>query len=228
MAPQLEQATVFTAVNASCERRRSRRPLECLRFGCGVIGTFSFIHTSDGLRAPVCLITNFKRGDYIGRRRKRQAKIDLQNYKLNLKDIVKSLSPLAIGKQAEIHFVSPSSMFLLQCDKDLIRQAIYNLVSNSLKFVPYGAGYVNIVALQENGEMKIWVQDNGKGIPAELHQLIFDKFFQAHNQTLKKPEGSGLGLAICKRIVEMHNGNIWVESPPEGGAKFIVTLPYDM
>lgn len=145
-----------------------------------------------------------------------------------IKDIVKSLSPLAIGKQAEIHFAPPNSMYLLQCDKDLMRQAIYNLVSNSLKFVPYGTGNVNIVALQENGEMKIWVQDNGKGIPVELHQLIFDKFFQAHNQTLKKPEGSGLGLAICKRIVEMHNGNIWVESPPEGGAKFIVTLPYDM
>jgi hypothetical protein len=74
MEPQLEQATVFTALNASCERRRSRRPLECLRFGCGVIDTFSF-YIHQRVVAPVWLITNFKRADYIGRRQKRQGKI---------------------------------------------------------------------------------------------------------------------------------------------------------
>jgi signal transduction histidine kinase len=68
------------------------------------------------------------------------------------------------------------------------------------------------------------VKDDGKGIPKEIHELIFDKFFQAKNQTLKKPEGSGLGLAICKRIVEMHHGKIWVESKEECGANFIVEI----
>jgi signal transduction histidine kinase len=69
------------------------------------------------------------------------------------------------------------------------------------------------------------VQDNGKGIAlAEQHQ-IFDKFFQAQNQSLRKPEGSGLGLAITKKLVELHQGRIWVESAPEQGARFFVELP---
>jgi len=62
------------------------------------------------------------------------------------------------------------------------------------------------------------VKDDGVGIPDELKELVFDKFFQAKNQTLKKPEGSGLGLAICKRIIEMHQGKIWIENRLNGGA----------
>jgi signal transduction histidine kinase len=74
-------------------------------------------------------------------------------------------------------------------------------------------------------ELQIWVEDNGKGIDRGLHELIFDKFFQARNQTLKKPQGSGLGLAISKKIIEMHRGKIWVESEEGKGSRFIFTLP---
>jgi signal transduction histidine kinase len=73
--------------------------------------------------------------------------------------------------------------------------------------------------------LQIWVQDEGKGIEPALQQLIFDKFFQAKNQTLRKPEGSGLGLAICKKIIDMHGGSIWVDSELNTGSKFIFTLP---
>jgi signal transduction histidine kinase len=73
--------------------------------------------------------------------------------------------------------------------------------------------------------LQIWVEDNGKGIEPGLHELIFDKFFQAKNQTLRKPEGSGLGLAICKKIIDLHGGSIWVVSELNHGSKFIFTLP---
>ncbi|MEA5260370.1 ATP-binding protein, partial [Arcicella aquatica] len=66
----------------------------------------------------------------------------------------------------------------------------------------------------------ISVQDNGAGIDKHSQRLIFDKFFQAEDQTIKKPIGSGLGLAISKKIVELHNGEIWVESEVGKGAKF--------
>jgi signal transduction histidine kinase len=102
---------------------------------------------------------------------------------------------------------------------------IYNLISNAIKFVPENTGTINIICRTDIDEMQVWVSDNGKGVPEELHELIFDKFFQAKNQTLRKPQGSGLGLAICKKIIDLHGGNIWVESELNKGSKFIFTLP---
>jgi signal transduction histidine kinase len=116
-------------------------------------------------------------------------------------------------------------MFLVQCDASLIQQVLYNLVSNAIKFVPDENGQVKISLHPYEDELELRVEDNGKGIPADLHELIFDKFFQARNQTLKKPEGSGLGLAICKKIIEMHGGKITVQSTEGKGSCFIFTLP---
>lgn len=143
-------------------------------------------------------------------------------------DVVNILSPLIAEKNAAIKFSKPDSMLLVRIDKDLIKQVLYNLISNALKYLPPKGGIIHIVAIAEYDEVKVWVDDNGKGIPKEMHHLVFDKFFQAHNQTLQKPQGSGLGLAITKRIVEMHNGRIWVENKEnEKGVRFIFTLPVE-
>ncbi len=107
----------------------------------------------------------------------------------------------------------------------MIRQVVYNLVANAIKFVPENEGSIKIICRADFDELQVWVMDNGKGIPVELRELIFDKFFQAKNQTIQKPTGSGLGLAICKRIVEMHQGRIFVEPISPQGAKFVFTLP---
>jgi signal transduction histidine kinase len=119
----------------------------------------------------------------------------------------------------------PNSMFLVQCDAMLIQQVLYNLLSNAIKFVDENTGLIKIMVHTNHDELQVSVEDNGKGIPKDLHTLIFDKFFQARNQTLKKPQGTGLGLAICKKIVEMHSGKIWVESEEGKGSRFIFTLP---
>ena len=116
-------------------------------------------------------------------------------------------------------------MFLLQCDAALIQQVLNNLISNALKFVDENKGWIKVSIHQDHDELQVWVEDNGPGIPEELQELIFDKFFQARNQTLKKPQGSGLGLAICRRIIEMHQGKIWVEKREEKGSRFIFTIP---
>lgn len=67
--------------------------------------------------------------------------------------------------------------------------------------------------------------DNGNGVPPEYLPLIFEGFFQASNQNFKKTKGSGLVFAICKKIIEHHQGEIWVESEKGKGAKFPFTLP---
>lgn len=141
-----------------------------------------------------------------------------------IKDAVQSIKPIANEKNIALKIKIPDSMFLVQCDEALIMQVLTNLLSNAVKFAPQN-GNVSISLQSSYEELEVSVHDNGKGIDPHLHELIFDKFFQAKNQTLRKPEGSGLGLAICKKIIDMHGGKIWVESEPGNGSTFIFTLP---
>ena len=142
-------------------------------------------------------------------------------------DSIETIRALAQEKKARLETRIPDTMFLISCDEDLIRQVMTNLVGNAIKFIDSG-GSIRISIFPNHDEVQVWVEDDGKGISPELHELIFDKFFQARNQTLKKPEGSGLGLAICKKIIDMHGGKIWVESSENKGARFIFTLPINL
>jgi len=142
-----------------------------------------------------------------------------------INDSIRSVTGMALEKKISIEKQIPDSMFILRCDADLVQQVMNNLLSNAIKFVDEGTGRIQVGIFSSEDELQVWVEDNGKGIDRELHELIFDKFFQARNQTLKKPQGSGLGLAICKKIVEMHQGKIWVESEEGKGSRFIFTLP---
>ena len=75
--------------------------------------------------------------------------------------------------------------------------------------------------------IRVSVQDNGPGMPAEAQEHAFDRFWRADSARNRDQGGSGLGLAICKGIVEAHNGRIWVESDPGFGASFIFELPVE-
>ena len=77
-----------------------------------------------------------------------------------------------------------------------------------------------------DGYVKVNISDNGRGIKPDMQKVIFEKFFQAKNQTIRKPKGSGLGLAISKKIVDLHEGRIWVDSEVGKGSKFSFTVPY--
>lgn len=139
-------------------------------------------------------------------------------------EIIESLDPLSRVKRIDIRFQHPDSMMLIYADRDLLSQVLVNLISNAIKFTPEN-GIIIVKLTEFQNELQFSITDSGKGIENDLHTLIFDKFFQARNQTLKKPEGSGLGLAICKKIVEMHGGRIWVESESGKGAVFNFTIP---
>ncbi len=140
------------------------------------------------------------------------------------KDAFHSMEPLADQKKIVFKLVHPNSTLLLHADKDLLRQVMINLLGNAIKFTPE-SGHVEFIVVDNHDEIIVTVQDSGKGIPAEVQPFLFDKFFQARNQTLKKPEGSGLGLAISKKIIAMHNGKIWVESEEGKGSRFVFLIP---
>jgi signal transduction histidine kinase/Na+/proline symporter len=152
--------------------------------------------------------------------------LNISSVQLNslITDAVESVKPLAAEKKISLSVKIPNTMFLVQCDADMIMQVLNNLLSNAIKFSPENDTVTVAVRSNMDG-LQVAVEDHGKGIDPALHELIFDKFFQAKNQTLRKPEGSGLGLAICKKIIDMHGGEIWVDSELNKGSKFVFTLP---
>ncbi|MFM1998832.1 MAG: hypothetical protein RL204_779 [Bacteroidota bacterium] len=114
------------------------------------------------------------------------------------------------------------------CDSDKMMQVFLNLISNALKFIENETGKIIIRSFEKNGMIHFEVEDNGKGIPAEYQQMIFEKFFQAKNQLMRKPKGTGLGLAICNKILDLHRGNIDVSSEVNMGAKFSFSFPMQL
>lgn len=108
-------------------------------------------------------------------------------------------------------------------DHDRLTQVLNNLISNAIK---YSLDENSIEVHVSGGQyVKVSVVDHGKGIEPENIDRIFDKFFQARDQTRKKPKGTGLGLSISRRIVNMHNGEIAVSSKLGEGSTFYFTLP---
>ena len=104
-----------------------------------------------------------------------------------------------------------------------MKQLFQNLVSNAIKFhKPDEHPQINISGIRENGHWRFVCEDNGIGIPQEHQERIFIIFQRLH--TRSQYEGSGIGLANCKKIVELHGGNIWVESLPGEGSAFHFTI----
>jgi signal transduction histidine kinase len=137
-----------------------------------------------------------------------------------------TVAQLARERGIALHLDVPASLPLLPADRDRLMQVLINLLSNAVKACPPGrAGRILVQAWPTPNALLLSVEDNGKGIALDQQNQIFDKFFQAQNQSLRKPEGSGLGLSITKKIVELHQGRIWVESAPDQGARFFVELP---
>lgn len=101
-------------------------------------------------------------------------------------------------------------------------QVFQNLISNAIKHCRRGViPRIKIQAERRNDSVVVTVEDNGPGIKPQYHEHIFGVFKRLNRDT----SGTGIGLAICKRIVESHHGRIWVESVPEHGSRFVMTLP---
>ncbi|MEY4875529.1 MAG: hypothetical protein RL708_678, partial [Bacteroidota bacterium] len=114
-------------------------------------------------------------------------------------------------------------------DPTRISQILNNLVSNAIKFTEIGFVDISIRAIQQlNGSVKIRfeIADSGIGIPMEKHQSIFDSFSQANSDTTRKYGGTGLGLTITKRLVELHNSKIFIDSDLGKGTTFYFDIDF--
>lgn len=131
----------------------------------------------------------------------------------------------SLTKGLTLEFKKTVPTLRITADELKIRQVLYNLLSNSLKFTQQG--FVSIALEKEtDGGAKITVEDSGPGIAVKDQTAIFQPY-EVTGRTSDEggQKGTGLGLAISKQLVEMHGGKIWVESEPGKGARFIVTLP---
>jgi signal transduction histidine kinase len=112
----------------------------------------------------------------------------------------------------------------LNADERKVKQILLNLLSNAVKFTPDG-GRVHVSAACVDSRVEVSVRDTGIGIAPEDHAAVFEEFKQVGRDALKKAEGTGLGLTLTKRLVELHGGEIRLESVPGKGSTFSFTLP---
>ena len=109
-------------------------------------------------------------------------------------------------------------------DERKIKQVLLNLLSNAIKFTPEG-GRVEVRAALKGDVVEIAVRDTGVGIASEDQEAVFEEFRQVGTDLARKHEGTGLGLALARRFVELHGGNIWLESEVGVGSTFTFALP---
>jgi light-regulated signal transduction histidine kinase (bacteriophytochrome) len=115
------------------------------------------------------------------------------------------------------------SLPVIRANKGQLLRLFQNLIGNAIKYRGENTPEVHIAASVGTGKTIISVKDNGIGIEGKYHRQIFDPFRRLH--TASEYEGTGVGLAICKRIVQQHNGRIWVKSKPGEGSIFYFLIP---
>lgn len=142
-----------------------------------------------------------------------------------IQETVKSLESWSKNKQISLNFDFKGTLPYIYADYDRMIQVLVNFISNAIKFTPANGKITVKAAPIGNAYLKILVQDTGPGLSKKNQQHLFEKFFQTEQLTKSDNPGTGLGLYIAKTIVELHKGQIGLESEEGKGSTFYFTLP---
>ena len=112
----------------------------------------------------------------------------------------------------------------LRVDPAKFHDALRNLIANAINYAPEQTT-IHVAATPVNGRVAIAVSDEGPGIPEEDLSRVFERFYRVDKSRARDPGGTGLGLAIVRHLVELHGGSVRAENRPEGGARFVLTVP---
>jgi signal transduction histidine kinase/DNA-binding response OmpR family regulator len=146
-----------------------------------------------------------------------------------LKEVCDFFTDLAERKKIEFGFSSQIPSLPLLFDHNKMERILFNLLSNAFKFTPEGGNIAvnleqNMIEEEGIAQITVSVKDSGIGIPKELHDRIFESFFQHNAGTEILNQGTGIGLAIAREFVNLHNGKVWVNSEPGKGSTFSFSL----
>jgi PAS domain S-box-containing protein len=154
-------------------------------------------------------------------------RLDLKT--VDLKDVVQAaidvVTPAANGKAITIAVNFAANQLIVNGDPDRLQQAIWNLMSNAVKFTESG-GHVEVTLNEDGGAAILVVRDNGQGISRDFLPFLFDRFRQADASASRRHGGLGLGLALVRQIAELHGGSVSAESGGTNrGSAFTLRLP---
>lgn len=141
-----------------------------------------------------------------------------------LADILKQYQNSEKVIERSFYFEQPDAHVYATIDMFKVAQCVNNLIVNAIKFTADG-GQIVLKLTEQADTIKICVEDNGIGIPADLHPYLFDERTIAHRPGLRGEHGYGMGLSIIRLLVEFHGGKVWAESTESVGSTFCIELP---
>ena len=142
---------------------------------------------------------------------------------LLLHEVVEYVAPVAVNREQAIIVELPDSLPEVNADKVRVRQILLNLLNNAFKFTPE-RGKIVLRAVVKDSNLVIEVEDNGPGIEEKVHERIFEPYHRMQSDA-EHLSGLGLGLALCRTLVELHGGQLWVQSTVGKGSTFGFSLP---
>ncbi|MEO0898891.1 MAG: response regulator [Bacteroidota bacterium] len=157
-------------------------------------------------------------------------KLDQTDFSLDrvVGEVMDVLTPQAVEKKLELlYWIDPQTPRVLLGDGSRVRQILFNLVNNAIKFTYQGEVFVKVAwvhTVDGKHTLEFSVKDTGIGIPAEKKGKLFQKFSQVDGSDTRKHEGTGLGLAISHNLTKLMEGQIWVESEIDNGSTFYFTI----
>jgi CheY-like chemotaxis protein len=156
-------------------------------------------------------------------------KIELHLGAVDVEDMLRSvcelLSPRAAEKGLEIGWAAPLELGKIRADEARLRQILLNFAANAVKFTETGGVFASVAA-QPDGRLRFSFEDTGPGVPAAARERIFEAFAQAEAAHAELG-GAGLGLAIARRLARAMDGEVGVDSAPDGGALFWFEAPFE-
>lgn len=135
--------------------------------------------------------------------------------------------PIADSETVDLIFEEPSGVERLYTDDKKLAQILRNFISNALKFTLRGEVRVSAQMVGDD-EVRFSVSDTGIGIPAEMHDRLFEDFVQIDSPLQKRLRGTGLGLSLCKRYATLLGGRVGIESEPGAGSTFYLVIPVSL
>ena len=155
----------------------------------------------------------------------RQEALDLASCDLQqlFNTVIADVAQTAEAKHQQITTAVDEAGSRVTADPAKLHDVLRNLVENAVHYSPQNAA-IRLEATHQNGVVRISVSDSGPGIPPDDLSRVFERFYRV-DKSRARPGGTGLGLAIVRHLVELHGGQAVAENRPEGGARFVITLP---